>query len=33
MKTLILYDSMGGNTEKIAKKIYQAVSDAGITST
>lgn len=33
MKALILYDSMGGNTEKVAKKIYQTVSDSGIVST
>ena len=33
MKTLILYDSMGGNTEKVAKKIHQTVIEAGISST
>lgn len=33
MKTLVLYDSMGGNTEKIAQKIHQVVTDSNISST
>ncbi|OGT07256.1 MAG: hypothetical protein A2103_00040 [Gammaproteobacteria bacterium GWF2_41_13] len=32
MKTLVLYDSMGGNTEKVAKKIHQVVTDDGAAS-
>jgi menaquinone-dependent protoporphyrinogen IX oxidase len=33
MKTLVLYDSMGGNTEKVAKKIHQVTSESGAVST
>lgn len=33
MKVLVLYDSMGGNTEKVAKKIHQVANEAGATST
>lgn len=33
MKSLILYDSMGGNTEKVAKKIYEVVRDSRIDAT
>jgi flavorubredoxin len=29
MRVLILYDSMGGNTEKIAKTIHQVVCQSG----
>ncbi len=28
MKSLILYDSIGGNTEKVAKRIYDTLKDA-----
>jgi menaquinone-dependent protoporphyrinogen IX oxidase len=33
MKTLVLYDSMGGNTEKVAKKIHTVVNECGAVST
>lgn len=33
MKALILYDSMGGNTEKVAKKIHQVVNENNLSST
>jgi hypothetical protein len=33
MKTLILYDSMGGNTERLAQRIQQIVEALGLEST
>lgn len=30
MKVLVLYDSLRGSTEKIAKRIYQVVNNAGL---
>jgi hypothetical protein len=33
MKTLILYDSMGGNTEKVAQRIHSVVEAFGLEST
>lgn len=30
MRTLILYDSIGGNTEKVAKRIYKVIEQEGL---
>jgi len=32
MKALTIYDSLGGNTEKIATRIYEVLSSAGVES-
>ena len=30
MKALVLYDSLGGNTEKVARRIHGALNDGGV---
>jgi len=32
MKALVLYDSLGGNTEKVAKKIYETLGVEGVSA-